>query len=189
MKLIHSIKTVCLGGISDAGELCPSLSFSKQCLKLLKCLFERLKQRYPKELKYLCSYHAKTLFLHTLSVRTGDQQWAQELLPRCFLLLLEKLEDHVRNASLPHFFVPGHNLFGPPDFPRRTLQFLQQTLEDQRTQGYPLLREAQPVEPLSTTDGMSLKDSRPLAHPLVKKALMICFLFFLFFIMFLYNMF
>ncbi|XP_023687780.1 cyclic GMP-AMP synthase isoform X2 [Paramormyrops kingsleyae] len=165
----------------------------KQCLKLLKCLFERLKKLYPNDLKPLCSYHAKTVFLHTLSVRVKDQQWAQKLLPKCFLLLLGKLEEHVRDASLPHFFVPGHNLFAPPDFPRRSLQFLQQTLEDQRMHGYPLLREAQLVEPLSTTDGMTPKGPRSLARPLsdrpVKKAVMMCFPFLLFFFMFLYNKF
>uniref|UniRef100_A0A3B4YP27 Uncharacterized protein n=1 Tax=Seriola lalandi dorsalis TaxID=1841481 RepID=A0A3B4YP27_SERLL len=41
----------------------------KQCLMLLKSLIEGLKQRFPKELDDLCSYHGKTVFLHTLSIR------------------------------------------------------------------------------------------------------------------------
>lgn len=45
------------------------LSGSKQCLMLLKSLIEGLKQRFPKELEDLCSYHGKTAFLHTLSKR------------------------------------------------------------------------------------------------------------------------
>lgn len=45
------------------------LSGSKQCLMLLKSLIEGLKQRFPKELEDLCSYHGKTAFLHTLSHR------------------------------------------------------------------------------------------------------------------------
>ncbi|XP_048850123.1 cyclic GMP-AMP synthase [Brienomyrus brachyistius] len=161
----------------------------KQCLKLLKYLIERLKQLYPNDLKPLCSYHAKTVFLHTLSDRAEDQKWAQKLLPECFLLLLENLQKHVHAASLPHFFVPDHNLFAPPDFPRRCLQFLQKTLEDQRAQGYPLLREAHPVETLRTTDVMTPKDPMSLACPPsdspVKKAMVICLAFF--FIMFLYK--
>ncbi|KAK6323646.1 hypothetical protein J4Q44_G00059850 [Coregonus suidteri] len=37
----------------------------KKCFKLLKCLIEGLKQRYPQELNALCSYYGKTAFLHT----------------------------------------------------------------------------------------------------------------------------
>lgn len=44
-------------------------SHRKQCLMLLKSLIEGLKQRFPTDLEDLCSYHGKTVFLHTLSTR------------------------------------------------------------------------------------------------------------------------
>ncbi|XP_058474461.1 cyclic GMP-AMP synthase-like [Solea solea] len=120
----------------------------KSCLMLLKSLIEGLKQRFPKELDDLCSYHGKTAFLHTLSVRFDDSMWACEKLPGCFLYLLGDLEDHARRGSLPHFFVPDCNLFSPLVFPRRTLAFLVNALVEQKREGLPLLKPPAPVSPL-----------------------------------------
>uniref|UniRef100_UPI003AAC349A cyclic GMP-AMP synthase n=1 Tax=Centroberyx gerrardi TaxID=166262 RepID=UPI003AAC349A len=121
----------------------------KQCLKLLKCLIEGLKQRFPRQLDGLCSYHGKTAFLHTLSIRFKDSMWARRQLPDCFLLLLGALEGHARSGLLPHFFVPDCNLFSPAAFPRRTLVFLSRALEEQRREGLPLLKPPAPVPPLA----------------------------------------
>ncbi|KAG7218644.1 hypothetical protein INR49_019961 [Caranx melampygus] len=121
----------------------------KQCLMLLKSLIEGLKRRFPKELNDLCSYHGKTVFLHVLSVRFNDSQWAPQLLPSCFLLLLSHLENHAQTGSLPHFFVPSCNLFSPKVFPRRALAFLAGALREQRSQNLPLLRPPAPVSPLT----------------------------------------
>ncbi|XP_054461779.1 cyclic GMP-AMP synthase [Anoplopoma fimbria] len=120
----------------------------KQCLMLLKSLIEGLKQRFPKELDHLCSYHGKTAFLHTLSIRFDDSMWARQQLPVCFLHLLGALESHARTALLPHFFVPNCNLFSPALFPRRALAFLVKALEEQRREGLPLLKHPAPVPPL-----------------------------------------
>uniref|UniRef100_A0A3B4YNZ1 Mab-21-like HhH/H2TH-like domain-containing protein n=1 Tax=Seriola lalandi dorsalis TaxID=1841481 RepID=A0A3B4YNZ1_SERLL len=111
------------------------LSHSKQCLMLLKSLIEGLKQRFPKELDDLCSYHGKTVFLHTFN----DSMWTPQQLPVCFLHLLGCLEDHARRGSLPHFFVSKCNLFSTKVFPRRALAFLVNALEEQRRQNLPLL--------------------------------------------------
>ncbi|KPP61394.1 cyclic GMP-AMP synthase-like [Scleropages formosus] len=126
---------------------CEKNADNKQCFKLLKFLIEALKQRFPQELEPLCSYHGKTAFLHMLSSRVSDAQWAPRLLPRCFMLLLEAFESHVRDALLPHFFVPTCNLFAAPAFPPRVLAFLRGVLEEQRKLGVPLLQVVQP-EPL-----------------------------------------
>ncbi|XP_070778375.1 cyclic GMP-AMP synthase [Enoplosus armatus] len=137
----HGNKKTCCE--SNATKCC-----RKQCLMLLKSLIEGLKQRFPKELGDLCSYHGKTAFLHTLSVRFSDSMWARQQLPACFLHLLGALEDHARQGVLPHFFVPSCNLFSPGVFPRRALAFLVNALEEQRREGLPLLKPAAPVPAL-----------------------------------------
>lgn len=131
------------------GSLSLLLSFSKQCFKLLKCLIEGLKQRYPQELDALCSYHGKTAFLHTLSIRAQDSLWTPRQLPACFMYLLRALEGHASSGLLPHFFVPTSNLFAPPTFPRKALVFLIEALEEQRRQGLPLLMPPAPAPPLA----------------------------------------
>ncbi|XP_019126326.1 cyclic GMP-AMP synthase isoform X1 [Larimichthys crocea] len=120
----------------------------KQCLMLLKSLIKGLKQRYPKELHDLCSYHGKTAFLHTLSIRFSDSMWDRQKLPTCFMHLLGALENHACQGDLPHFFVPNCNLFSPAAFPRKALDFLVKALEEQRMEGLPLLKPATPVPPL-----------------------------------------
>ncbi|XP_023250609.1 cyclic GMP-AMP synthase-like [Seriola lalandi dorsalis] len=131
----------------------------KQCLMLLKSLIEGLKQRFPKELDDLCSYHGKTVFLHTLSIRFNDSMWTPQQLPVCFLHLLGCLEDHARRGSLPHFFVSKCNLFSTKVFPRRALAFLVNALEEQRRQNLPLLKPPAPESPLKPVTPSSEQSS------------------------------
>uniref|UniRef100_W5LY27 Mab-21-like HhH/H2TH-like domain-containing protein n=1 Tax=Lepisosteus oculatus TaxID=7918 RepID=W5LY27_LEPOC len=124
-------------------------SYAKNCcrkkaLRLLKCLIEGLKQRHPRELAQLCSYHGKTVFLHTLSRHGDDAIWAPRRLPSCFLLLLDSFIAHVQCAELPHFFISASNMFAPAAFPRRSLLFLQGALEEQRQSGVPLFQVSSP---------------------------------------------
>ncbi|XP_068432211.1 cyclic GMP-AMP synthase-like [Clinocottus analis] len=142
-KLIrsHGNKKTCCE--STATKCC-----RKPCLMLLKSLIEGLKQRFPKELDHLCSYHGKTVFLHTLSIRFDDSMWAPQQLPACFLHLVWALERHARAGLLPHFFVPNCNLFSTALLPRKALAFLVSALEEQRREGLPLLRHQAPVPPL-----------------------------------------
>ncbi|KAM3858579.1 cyclic GMP-AMP synthase [Diretmus argenteus] len=121
----------------------------KQCLQLLKCLIEGLKLRFPQQLDALCSYHGKTVFLHTLSIRFKDSMRARPQLPACFLHLLGALDGHTRSGILPHFFVPDCNLFSPAAFPRRALAFLTGALGEQRREGLPLLKPPAPAPPLA----------------------------------------
>lgn len=137
----HGNKKTCCE--SSANKCC-----RKQCLMLLKSLIEGLKQRFPKELDNLCSYHGKTAFLHTLSKRFSDSMWAPQDLPACFLHLLGALEEYARDGNLPHFFVPQSNLFTPGIFPRKALAFLVSALEEQRREGLPLLKPPAPTPPL-----------------------------------------
>lgn len=117
----------------------------KQCLMLLKSLIERLKQRFPKELESLCSYHGKTAFFHTLASRYDDSQWAHQDLHVCFLHLVDAFEDHASQRDLPHFFIPECNLFSAAAFPRKALAFLVGALKEQKREGLPLLKPAAPV--------------------------------------------
>ncbi|XP_044027859.1 cyclic GMP-AMP synthase isoform X2 [Siniperca chuatsi] len=139
----HGNKKTCCE--SNATKCC-----RKQCLMLLKSLIEGLKQRFPKELDDLCSYHGKTAFFHTMSIRFNDSMWDRQQLPACFLHLLGALEDHARRGVLPHFFVPNCNLFSPAVFPRKALAFFINALEEQRKEGLPLLKPPGPVPPLRT---------------------------------------
>ncbi|KAM9415076.1 cyclic GMP-AMP synthase-like isoform 1-T2 [Salvelinus alpinus] len=155
----HGNKRTCCE--SSATKCC-----RKQCFKLLKCLIEGLKQRYPQELDALCSYHGKTAFLHTLSIRAQDSLWTPRQLPACFMHLLRALEGHASSGLLPHFFVPTSNLFAPPTFPRKALVFLIEALEEQRRQGLPLLMPPAPAPPLAVH---SHSDSQPQLSPVVQQ--------------------
>ncbi|KYO19747.1 cyclic GMP-AMP synthase-like [Alligator mississippiensis] len=42
----------------------------KICIRLLKSLISELKKQYPRQLSHMCSYYAKTSFLHTLTQET-----------------------------------------------------------------------------------------------------------------------
>ncbi|KAF7661704.1 hypothetical protein LDENG_00255740 [Lucifuga dentata] len=137
--LWHGNKKTCCE--STATKCC-----RKQCYMLLKSLIEGLKQRFPKELEKLCSYHGKTAFLHILSIRYKDSMWAPRQLPACFLNLLRALEGHAHSGVLPHFFVPDSNLFSLDVFPCRALNFLAKALEEQRREGLPLLKPPAPIQ-------------------------------------------
>ncbi|KAK2920805.1 cyclic GMP-AMP synthase [Channa argus] len=147
-SLIEKKIITCHGNSKTCCESNGSKCCRKQCLMLLKSLIEGLKQRFPKELDDLCSYHGKTTFLHMLSTRFSDSCWACQHLPTCFLHLLEAFEGHARTGLLPHFFVPQCNLFSSTSFSRRKLTFLVKALEEQKREGLPLLKPPAPVSPL-----------------------------------------
>ncbi|XP_057210929.1 cyclic GMP-AMP synthase [Triplophysa rosa] len=147
----HGNKRTCCEGPSN--KCCRKL-----CLRLLKCLIEGLKQRFPKELEPLSSYHGKTAFFHTLSVREQDSFWAPGQLSVCFMKLFGDFERCAQSGTLFHFFVRGHNLFSPPVFPKRTLAFLTNALKEQGESGFPVLREPSPTPAL-------VSDNEPLIDP------------------------
>nr|XP_040045500.1 cyclic GMP-AMP synthase-like isoform X1 [Gasterosteus aculeatus aculeatus]XP_040045501.1 cyclic GMP-AMP synthase-like isoform X1 [Gasterosteus aculeatus aculeatus] len=120
----------------------------KLCYMLLKSLIEGLKLRFPKELDPLCSYHGKTVFLHTMSTRFDDAMWTPQQLTACFRDLFRAMESHARRGLLPHFFVPECNLFSPAVFPPKALAFLVSVLEEQWREGLPLLKLPAPVPPI-----------------------------------------
>ncbi|XP_072136479.1 cyclic GMP-AMP synthase-like [Mobula birostris] len=88
----------------------------RSCLKLLKNLIEKLKEKHPHILAHVCSYHAKTTLLHACVKRPSDDMWRLEDLADCFLQLLDDFTEHLKSANLPHFFIPTCNLYGPQKF-------------------------------------------------------------------------
>ncbi|ROL48697.1 Cyclic GMP-AMP synthase [Anabarilius grahami] len=130
----------------------------KRCLQLLKCLIEGLKQRYPKELEPLCSYHGKTAFFHVLSDRVQDSLWSPGQMSVSFMKLFGYFERRALDGSLLHFFVRQHNLFSPPAFPKRALAFLTNALKEQRELEFPVLKVPSPSAAL-------VPDTDALIHP------------------------
>ncbi|CAM4631020.1 unnamed protein product [Leuciscus chuanchicus] len=137
MMQYHGNKKTCCESTSN--KCC-----RKRCLQLLKCLIEGLKQRYPKELEPLCSYHGKTAFFHVLSDRVRDSLWSPGQLSVSFMNLFGYFERRVLDGSLPHFFVCHHNLFSPPAFPKKALAFLTNALKEQRELELPVLKVPSP---------------------------------------------
>ncbi|KAF5910115.1 cyclic GMP-AMP synthase [Clarias magur] len=109
----------------------------KQCLKLLKFLFQRLKEEHPEETEKLCSYHAKTTLFHACAERVKDSDWAFSELSHCFQQLVMDFEQHLRASQLPNFFIPSQNLFSC--ISKKHCNRLADYIESQRNNGFPLL--------------------------------------------------
>nr|QNT09613.1 cyclic GMP-AMP synthase-like protein [Ctenopharyngodon idella] len=151
MMQYHGNKKTCCESFSN--KCC-----RKRCLQLLKCLIEGLKQRYPKELEPLCSYHGKTAFFHVLSDRVQDSLWSPGQMSVSFMKLFGYFERRALDGSLLHFFVRQHNLFSPPAFPKRALAFLTNALKEQRELEFPVLKVPSPSAAL-------VPDTDALLHP------------------------
>ncbi|RXN26274.1 60S ribosomal L11 [Labeo rohita] len=164
MMQFHGNKRTCCEGHSN--KCC-----RKVCLRLLKCLIEGLKQKYPKELEPLCSYHGKTAFFHVLSDRVQDSLWSPGQLSVSFMKVLGYFERCALNGSLPHFFVLEHNLFSPPAFPKRALAFLTSVLREQRELGLPVLKVPSPTTALvpDTDADQSEKKENPMKELRIRK--------------------
>ena len=78
----------------------------KKVLQLAKYFKEKTKERwYP-----LSTYHLKNVLLHMKEARNDPRDWRPEMLVPRFKEFIEKLLGYVRSGSLPHFFIPRHNL-------------------------------------------------------------------------------
>uniref|UniRef100_A0A3Q2PBB4 Cyclic GMP-AMP synthase n=1 Tax=Fundulus heteroclitus TaxID=8078 RepID=A0A3Q2PBB4_FUNHE len=127
MKKHGSEKTCC----EKKGASC----CRKGCLKLLKHLLHLLKESNSSFDKF-CSYHAKTTFLHACCSRTKDGEWEASLLGRCFNLLLQDFEGHLRHRKLQNFFIPGQNLLSA--LPMKVCSDLADSIRKERENGFPI---------------------------------------------------
>lgn len=81
-----------------------------QCYFLMKLLVTYVIN--PMVIEGLSSYHVKTLMLHMVE-STHPTEWTKEKLAFCFIGCLQKLLQSLEDGSLPHYFIPSHNLFIP----------------------------------------------------------------------------
>uniref|UniRef100_A0A3Q3AYY7 Cyclic GMP-AMP synthase a n=2 Tax=Kryptolebias marmoratus TaxID=37003 RepID=A0A3Q3AYY7_KRYMA len=109
----------------------------KDCLKLLKHLLHLYKENDP-ALNKFCSYHAKTTLLHACCSRTKDSEWSASDLTRCFELLLQDFEGHLRRGELYNFFIPSQNLL--TDFGKTACQTFANRIKEQREKGFPIFK-------------------------------------------------
>uniref|UniRef100_UPI00398EC299 cyclic GMP-AMP synthase n=1 Tax=Pristiophorus japonicus TaxID=55135 RepID=UPI00398EC299 len=131
MLLNHgSLKTCCENGSLKCCR--------KSCLKLLKNLIQKLKEKKPRKLSSVCSYHAKTTLLHACVKRPKDELWSFENLANCFFQLLDNFIDHLQRADLPHFFIPSYNLFNPRIFDAKGRDTLLHLIESEKKKGFPI---------------------------------------------------
>ncbi|XP_014875607.1 cyclic GMP-AMP synthase isoform X1 [Poecilia latipinna] len=107
----------------------------KHCLKLLKHLLHLLKENDPSFAKF-CSYHAKTTLLHACCSRTRDSDWGASDLSRCFGLLLQDFESHLRRGELYNFFIPSQNLLS--GLGKTRCKHLADCVKEQRESGFPI---------------------------------------------------
>lgn len=146
-KARHSDKTILSRGIHNLKTFFSSLSIlkciysslfflsRKDCLKLLKHLLHLLKESNSSFAKF-CSYHAKTTLLHACCSRTRDSDWAASDLNRCFGLILQDFESHLRRGELSNFFIPSQNLLSGPG--KSLCKHLADCVKEQRENGFPI---------------------------------------------------
>ncbi|XP_078069727.1 cyclic GMP-AMP synthase-like [Mustelus asterias] len=131
MLLNHgNLKTCCENGLRKCCR--------KPCLKLLKNLIQKLKERNPRILASVCSYHAKTTLLHACVKRPKDEMWSFKDLDTRFLQLLDDFVQHLKATNLPHFFIPTYNLFQPCLFDSRCREALLRLIESERNNNFPI---------------------------------------------------
>ncbi|MBN3304808.1 CGAS synthase, partial [Amia calva] len=109
----------------------------KQCLKLLKCLLQKLKEKHPELAKFF-SYQAKTALLHACVKRPQDSDWEIKKLDDCFQQFLDDFIQYLKAGDLPHFFIPTYNLLYSTTKSHR--QFLIKCIEEQRNNRFPVFR-------------------------------------------------
>lgn len=112
----------------------------KNCLKLLKYLLEQLKAKHENKNLFnkFCSYHVKTAFLHVCSKQSKDEEWLLANLDECFNRLLDYFLDCLREASLPHFFIPSYNFFCNEKIQRTKCYALARAIEMERNNNFPI---------------------------------------------------
>ncbi|XP_064020117.1 cyclic GMP-AMP synthase-like [Pogoniulus pusillus] len=95
-------KTCC----ESNGEKC----CREDCLELMKCLLEKLKDKEPEWLSIFSWQHIKASFFHSCVSKPGDQFWHSNQLGNCFKKVLEDFMVCLERSKLPHFFIPRYNL-------------------------------------------------------------------------------
>ncbi|CAH1231101.1 MB21D1 [Branchiostoma lanceolatum] len=87
----------------------------KDCLRCLKYIKYKLQLTggVARNIDF-ASYHLKTVLLHAIVKQPGG--WENENLVTCLVYVIDELVKCISNRHLPHFFIPGYNLFDPAIF-------------------------------------------------------------------------
>lgn len=80
-------------------------SCRKQVLRIMKALKEQL------NLHPLKSYHLKTMLFYECEANPHANQWSSDRLSERFIGLLQRLENCLKQANCPHYFIQNFNLF------------------------------------------------------------------------------
>ncbi|XP_019625270.1 PREDICTED: cyclic GMP-AMP synthase-like, partial [Branchiostoma belcheri] len=87
----------------------------KDCLRCLKYIKYKLQLTggVSRDVDF-ASYHLKTVLLHAIVKRPDG--WENENLVTCLVCVIDVLVSSIETRHLPHFFIPGYNLFEPAIF-------------------------------------------------------------------------
>nr|AKH04280.1 cyclic GMP-AMP synthase [Lagothrix lagotricha] len=115
----------------------------KDCLKLMKYLLERLKEKFKSEkhMDKFCSYHVKTAFFHVCTENPQDSQWDPEDLELCFDNCLTYFLQCLRTEKLENYFIPAFNLFSSNLIDKKSKEFLSKQIEYERNNEFPVFDE------------------------------------------------
>ncbi|XP_008992911.3 cyclic GMP-AMP synthase isoform X2 [Callithrix jacchus] len=115
----------------------------KDCLKLMKYLLERLKEKFKsgKHMDKFCSYHVKTAFFHVCTENPQDSQWDPKDLELCFDNCLTYFLQCLRTEKLEHYFIPAFNLFSSNLIDKKSKEFLSKQIEHERNNEFPVFGE------------------------------------------------
>ncbi|XP_052084238.1 uncharacterized protein LOC127721516 isoform X2 [Mytilus californianus] len=80
------------------------------------------------QLRYITSYHIKTVLLHESDFEIDSTpRWQRFSMDDCLKTLIRRLQDYVRRRELPHFFDEDINLF--EHIPLRAFTFMRNALD------------------------------------------------------------
>ncbi|KAI8507591.1 hypothetical protein Bbelb_149710 [Branchiostoma belcheri] len=87
----------------------------KDCLRCLKYIKYKLQLTggVSRDVDF-ASYHLKTVLLHAIVKRPDG--WENENVVTCLVYVIDVLVSSIETRHLPHFFIPGYNLFEPAIF-------------------------------------------------------------------------
>ncbi|XP_016061216.1 PREDICTED: cyclic GMP-AMP synthase [Miniopterus natalensis] len=128
------------GGSKKCCEKNENKCCRKDCLKRMKYLLERLKEKFgdQKKLDKFCSYQVKTAFFHVCVENPCDSQWQYKDLELCFDRFVEYFLQCLKTEHLPHFFIPAVNLLSPDKINRTCKEFLSKEIEYERNNAFPV---------------------------------------------------
>ncbi|XP_035689970.1 cyclic GMP-AMP synthase-like [Branchiostoma floridae] len=85
----------------------------KDCLRCLKYIKLQLTGGVARDVDF-ASYHLKTVLLHAIVKQPNG--WENDNLVTCIVYVIDELVQCIIKRHLPHFFIPGYNLFDPAVF-------------------------------------------------------------------------